>query len=225
MTTQAIPTTKLPGWPELAVALTIYVVGVVLLGLWITQVPDEQTLFRINVAGAANFTIGLTALIVAYLMRVRAWPVFGFRPTTARWLVLSGGLGVVAFGLSFLIEAVYFHFVTEPNTQADFQLAAKSGALSLALLLFTGAVLGPIGEELVFRGVIASALDRYGAWVAVLGSAALFAVVHGPSVILLDAFMVGILTGIVFRMSGSIWPAIVLRVVYNGLHILAYSAL
>lgn len=77
-----------------------------------------------------------------------------------------------------------FAFITEPNTQADFQAAAKAG---------------------------------------IVGSAAIFAVAHGPSVILLDAFLVGILAGILFRKANSIWPAFVLHAVYNGLHRINYA--
>lgn len=213
------------GWAEIVVAVGIYIVGVAILGYWMIQQSDEQTILRINVGGAANGAIGLTALLAAYFLRVREWSAFGFRPTTGKWLLIAAGLGIAAFGLIFIVEAVYFHFITEANTQGDFEAAAKGGLLSMLLLLFTGAVLGPIGEELVFRGVVASALNKYGAWTSIVGSSALFAIVHGPSVILVDAFVVGLLLGIVFRWSGSIWPAIVLHVVYNGLNLAYYSTL
>ncbi|MNL81925.1 CAAX amino terminal protease self- immunity [compost metagenome] len=58
-----------------------------------------------------------------------------------------------------------------------------------------------------------------------VGSAAIFGVVHGFNVILFDAFMVGILTGILFRKTGSIWPGVVVHIVYNGLNLLYYSTL
>lgn len=214
-----------PGWPEIAISVLLYVVGVSLLGFWMVQMPADQTIVRINVAGAANFAIGLVALLAAWFLRVRDWRAFGFRPASRKWLLISAALGVFAFGLIFIVEGIYFHFITEPNTQADFEAAAQGGMLSLMLLLFTGAVLGPIGEELVFRGVVASALDRYGAWASVIGSAFIFAAVHGPSVIFVDAFVVGILLGIVFRRSGSIWAPILLHIVYNGLNLVYYSTL
>ena len=215
--------TARPGWSEIAIAVIIYVVGVAILGFWMIRTPDDQAIFRINVGGVANGAIGLTALLAAYLMRVRAWHAFGFRPTRPKWLLIAAGLGIFAFGLIFVVEAIYFHFVTEVNTQADFEAAAQGGFLSLLVLLFTGAVLGPIGEELVFRGVVASALQKYGRWISIIGSAAIFAVVHGPSVIMIDAFVVGLLLGFLFLRSASIWPAIVLHIVYNGLNLIYYS--
>ncbi|WP_019909394.1 CPBP family intramembrane glutamic endopeptidase [Paenibacillus sp. HW567] len=214
-----------PGWPEILTALFLYLIGIVILGLWMMQIPDEQAILRINIGGVGNGLVGLMALFAAYALRVRNLRAFGFRMTERKWLLVGAALGVIAFGGCFIIEGVYFHFITELNTQTDFQTAAKGGPLSLFVLIITGAILTPLSEEFVFRGVIANALNRYGAWAGVVGSAAIFGVVHGFSVILLDAFMVGIMVGILFRKTGSIWPGVVVHIVYNCLNLLYYSML
>ncbi|MGX9394016.1 CPBP family intramembrane glutamic endopeptidase (plasmid) [Nitrobacteraceae bacterium UC4446_H13] len=216
---------KQPGWPEIAVAVGVYVLGVSVLGYWILQQPDDQAIFRINIAGAVNFALGFAGLLGAYLYRIRNWRAFGFRPTTLKWIAISIALGVIGFGLIFIVEAIYFHFITEVNTQADFQAAAKGGLAAMLLLFFTGAVLGPIGEELVFRGVVQSALEKYGSWVALVGSSLMFAAIHGPSVIFVDALVMGLFFGAVFRLSGSIWPAVTLHMIYNGLNLIYYSTM
>lgn len=217
--------TKLTGWPEIGIAVGIYVLGIGALGLWMLQQPEDQAILRTNVAGAVNFAVGVAGLFGAYLFRVRDWRAFGFRPTTLKWIAISIALGIVGFGLIFIVEAIYFHFITEINTQADFQAAAKGGVAAMLLLLFTSAVLGPIGEELVFRGVVQSALEKYGSWVALFGGSLIFAAVHGPSVIFVVAFVMGLFFGAVFRLSGSIWPAITLHIVYNGLNLIYYSTM
>jgi hypothetical protein len=214
-----------PGWPEVAVALVTYLILIAAIGLWMVQTPDEQAALRGIIGMAANGAAGAIALLAAFALRIRDFQAFGFRAAERKWLLAGAALGVFAFGLSFMIEGIYFLFITEKNTQADFQAAASGGALSLLALLITGAFFTPFGEEVVFRGVIANALNRYGMWAGVVGSAAIFAVIHGPSVILLDAFMVGILTGILFRKTGSLWPSLVIHIVYNGLHLLHYSTL
>lgn len=214
-----------PGWPEIAIAVGVYALGVSVLGCWMLQQPNDQAIFRINIAGAVNFALGFAGLLVAYLYRVRNWRAFGFRPTTLKWIAISIALGVIGFGLIFIVEAVYFHFITEVNTQADFQAAAKGGLAAMLLLLCTGAVLGPIGEELVFRGVVQSALEKYGSWVALVGSSLMFAAIHGPSVIFVDALVMGLFFGAVFRLSGSIWPAVTLHMTYNGLNLIYYSTM
>jgi uncharacterized protein len=212
-----------PGWIEIAAALATYVCIVLGLATWLFTAPEDQAVLKGIVGMAVNGIAGAIALIVANIVRIRDIRVFGFRKTSHAWLLIGAVLGIVAFGLSLVIEWAYFLFITEPNTQGDFQAAARAGFLPLMLLLFSGALLTPFGEEVVFRGVIANALNRYGAWAGVLGSAAFFGIVHGPSVILLDAFMVGILTGIVFRKTQSIWPGVLLHIVYNGIWLVQYS--
>jgi membrane protease YdiL (CAAX protease family) len=95
----------------------------------------------------------------------------------------------------------------------------------ILLLLFTSAVLGPIGEELVFRGAVQCGLEKFGSGAALIGSSLMFAAFHGPSVIFVDAFVMGLFFGAVFRLSGSIWPAVAFHVVYNGLNLIYYSTM
>lgn len=212
-----------PGWLEVAVGLAVYLALIVVIGVSMLQMPDEQAAIRGIFGMAANGVAGGLALLAAWIVRIRNFRAFGFCAVEQKWLAAGIGLGLLAFGLSFAIEGIYFMFVTEPNTQADFQAAATAGPVSLIVLVVTGALFTPFGEEVLFRGVIANALNRYGSWAGIVGSAAIFGVVHGPSVILLDAFMVGVLTGYLFRKTNSLWPAIVVHVIYNGAHLLHYA--
>lgn len=214
-----------PGLLEVAAGLVTYMALLLGLVIWMTMIPADQAGLRGIVGMAANGVAGVAALLVAFAIRIRDWRSFGFRPAPWRWGLVAAGLGVFAFGLSFAIEHVYFAFIDEPNTQADFQAAAKQGGSALAMLVFTGALLTPLGEELVFRGVIANALNRYGAGAGIVVSAAIFGLAHGLSVITILAFMIGLMTGALFRRTGSLWPCLVVHVVYNGLHLLGYAVL
>lgn len=214
-----------PGWAEIAIGLTGYVMLLLIIAAVISRIPDTQAAIRGVVGLAAGGLACTGAFVAAMMLRVRNLRAFGFRAAEARWLLIGAALGVIAFAASFAIEYVYFLFVTEANTQADFQAAAKSGALYLVVLLIAGALITPLGEEFLFRGVIANALNRYGYWAGIVGSAAIFGIAHGLNVILLLAFMVGVMTAILFRKTESVWPGVVTHVVYNGLHLLYYSTL
>lgn len=213
------------GWPEIALGLVTYLICLALLALWLIQIPDAQAGLRGIIGMGINGVAGIIALLAALALRVRDLRSFGFRQAEKKWLLAGLAFGIAAFAASFVIEGIYFYFITEPSTQGDFQAAAKGGILSLFALLVTGALLTPLGEEVVFRGVIANALNKYGMWAGVVASAAIFAAVHGLSVIFLLAFMVGILTGILYRKTGSLWPGFALHAVYNGLHLLYYATL
>lgn len=213
-----------PGWPEFAVALIVYMALILGLSvLWLLRIPDEQAAWRGILGMGLNGAVGVVALLAAFSLRIRDLRAFGFRAADGRWLAIGAGLGVVAFGLSLIIEHVYFSFITEINNQADFQAAAQAGAFSLLALIFAGALLTPLGEELAFRGVIANSLNRYGPWAGILGSATVFAAAHGPSVIFFNALMAGILTGWLFRKTGSLWPGLLTHVVYNAIWLVVYS--
>ncbi len=69
-----------------------------------------------------------------------------------------------------------------------------------------GGLAVPFAEELFFRGVVYTALRRYGSVLATLGSAALFGIAHGVSVLLLVAFLFGVVNAVLMERSGSISP-------------------
>lgn len=211
------------GWLEIAIALISYLLLLLLIALLLVLIPDEQATWRGIVGMATNGVAGMLALLAAYALRIRDFQAFGFKSARSRWLAMGVVLGIAAFGLSVLAEHVYFLFVTEQNTQGDFQAAARDGPMMLLTLILMGGILTPLGEEALFRGVIANALNRYGAWAGVVGSAMIFAVVHGFSVVLLNAFIVGLLTGFLFRRTQSIWPGFVVHAIFNSIWLLIYS--
>lgn len=212
-----------PGWPEIAIGFLSYIVFILGIGVAMALMPSEHSSLRGIFGMLANGVAGSLALLAAWFIRIRDFRAFGFRPVAHKWLVGAIGLGVVGFGLSFLIEGVYFSFMPAESTQDDFVAAASGGLLPFATILVTGALLTPFGEEVVFRGVVANGLGRYGVWMGVGLSALIFGLVHGLNVILFDAVMIGLLTGWVFWQTRSIYPGLAIHVVYNGLHLINYS--
>ncbi|WP_040167444.1 CPBP family intramembrane glutamic endopeptidase [Microbacterium gorillae] len=83
-----------------------------------------------------------------------------------------------------------------------------------------------VNEELFFRGLVLGALSRYGARVAVSGSAGFFAVLHlgslagGASPLyaalqLVFAALFGIVAGELACLTGSLWPTIAWHFAYD----------
>lgn len=212
-----------PGWPEVAVALLIYLMLLAVIAVMMARISDEYAVLRGNFGMVANGIAGVLALAAAISMRIRSLRKFGFCRVAVTWLFAGAAIGIAAYGISHVMEAVYFTYIAEQNTQADFQAAATDGALSFLILLVSGAILTPFGEEAVFRSVVANALNRYGGWAGVGGSAFIFAAIHGPSVVFLNAFLIGVLTGLLFRKTSSIWPGLVVHVVFNGLWLITYA--
>jgi hypothetical protein len=56
---------------------------------------------------------------------------------------------------------------------------------------------------------------RYGKIAGLLGSAIVFAAVHGPNLAAVTAVIVGVINAELFRCSRSIWPGVVVHAVNN----------
>ncbi|ANY09354.1 CPBP family intramembrane glutamic endopeptidase [Pseudonocardia sp. HH130630-07] len=207
-----------PGWPELLVGLAVlalvaYGTGPVLLRpLGLDPVLDGLAFAALSgIAGIAGF-------LAALGLRIRMPAAFGVRGTTLKWVLLGIGGGLLAFVLTRIQSIVVFALGLQPeNIQETYTEAGSGGAWSLALSLAFLAILTPLGEELVFRGVVTSALLRYGAVVGVVGSAVVFAAMHGFNIVFFTALIVGLIAGELRRRSGSIWPGFLTHVVNNAL--------
>jgi membrane protease YdiL (CAAX protease family) len=92
--------------------------------------------------------------------------------------------------------------------------------VNFGLVFFVGAILAPIVEELVFRGLLYQWLrERAGVAAAVLLSAALFAVVHFIPLLIPALFAVGVILALVFEWTKSLWITITLHFFQNALGI------
>lgn len=183
--------------------------------------PSMQALLAI-------LSLGVAAPLTLWLAR-RSWPQlwplaqppgFGFTlPRQPLFFVLAVAAGLAAPFLGALLTQwlAQGHSVTQ-----DIQRIGGNTPFGLRLPLVLVVVgVGPLVEELLFRGVLLSALMRrmHAGW-AVAGSSLLFALVHLPGLayqwyalpnLLLLALL---LAGLRLR-SGSIWPAVLAHGVNN----------
>ncbi|MDA2808311.1 CPBP family intramembrane glutamic endopeptidase [Nocardiopsis suaedae] len=207
-----------PGWPEIAVGLVGLVVTTAGLFFFGSNGPLDldPVAFGLVVAAWSGIA-GLVGFGAAFAVRRRPLEAFGVRRTTWRWMLVGAAAGLFALGAKTAVNAAIMSFTdfADTNPQGMYFDAAGGGALPLALTFLFLAVLTPIGEEFLFRGVVTNALLRYGPLVGVLGSSAVFALFHGFNFILPSAFIVGVVAAEVMRRSGSIWPAVAVHTVNN----------
>lgn len=209
--------TARPGWPELGVGATVYALTLALGIWWIDGIPAELGELRGWISYFVSGATGVFALVAAALVRRLPLASFGLRATSWTWVVVAVVVGVGVYWVNQLVALAYVAVLGNDTPQADYQAAASGGLLSLAVTLVLGAGLTGLGEEVFFRGVLANALWRYGAWAGVFLSAVVFAVVHGFNLILPLALVVGIVNAVLFRRSGSVWTCVIVHVMYNGI--------
>ena len=81
-------------------------------------------------------------------------------------------------------------------------------------------ILGPIAEEIFFRGFSYNVIKkRWGPQAAAILTAAVFAGLHANLLGFLPIMALGILLVYVYEKTGSLIPAITIHIVHNGLMI------
>lgn len=91
------------------------------------------------------------------------------------------------------------------------------------LSMFIIALLPAIFEEVCFRGGIQNILTRWfkGPWIAIILTAIVFSAVHVSYYGFLVRFALGVILGLVFYYSGSLWLSIIIHFFYNGIQVTA----
>ena len=92
--------------------------------------------------------------------------------------------------------------------------AAVSSSSPLMTLIFA-VILGPILEEILFRGLIVGRLRRYGDKAAIIFSAAVFALYHGNFFQLFYAFGLGLFFAFIYARTGKLRYTIGLHMIVN----------
>jgi membrane protease YdiL (CAAX protease family) len=202
--------------PEGIVGLIVFSVVGYGIGSQLSRLGLDPVIYGL-VFTALSGIAGIAGFAAAVLLRIRSLSPFGVRPVSRRWLLIGVGAGVVAFMVKGLAVLAYIAITGDSSTpQTVYAEGGSGGVLSLILATLFLGLLTPLGEELIFRGVIANVLLRHGRPVfGVVGSALIFAFMHGINIVFPAALVVGLVGAELLRRSGSVWPAVVVHVVFN----------
>ena len=207
------------------IAVTVPALGLVLRA---TGVTPSRTGSFVLLGTDAYLCLGLSAWWFCIHRNGATLGSMGFvRPgwgALAAMFPLSLGL-LIANGVLVLITSAVLGGVENP--QRD--VLAPQGVLStdsFVLLFVLIAIIAPVGEELMFRGMLYRYLRaKRGVAFGVALSAALFALAHVIPVLIPALFALGIVLAVVVERSSSIYPAIVLHALNNGISlVILYAA-
>ena len=129
------------------------------------------------------------------------------------------GLGIVNTELINLVNVVLPmpDFVT-----GIFEKLAGGGAAAIITIV----VIGPVMEELLFRGIILRGfLARYKPVTAIIVSSLLFGLLHLNPYQFVAAMILGVIFAWLVLRTGSLWPSVFGHVLYNGYLVVAYPRL
>lgn len=180
-------------------------------------------------------TVAQNGAIVVALMAVSRWKGvgtlradFGFGFRIADWWWGAIGVGV-SIGTGLLIIPITRLMADPPSQEVIRIIDRSSGPAAIAGALAV-AIAAPIGEELLFRGVLLRSLQRrYRPGVAVAITSVVFAAVHpllDPSAVLavVPLLILSVVSGIAAVRSGSLSRSIWLHVGFNAITALSLLA-
>jgi membrane protease YdiL (CAAX protease family) len=205
--------TRLAGWLLLVDAISA-------LGYSDTSKPPRDVLFRWDTAVSEAALFGLILLVLAAI----AWGLptretFALR-APASWPAALGLAAIVYFAVIAITAIVnpFLHPGREQGlTSGHWEGAAHAPAFAANLVAF--AALGPVVEELTFRGIGYRLLERWGRPAAIVGTGIAFGLWHG----LVDALPVlaafGCLLAWLRTRTGSLLPCIVLHGLFNAIQL------
>lgn len=183
--------------------------------------PPDPVVYLIS-GGALYVMVGVVIWLRLVKYRGVSWASIGFTPVgpgPMLWMLpLTIGLQILAGLVAYLTQLI---FVDVPD--ASDQLAVTSEGLSLTELfcfLIVVALIGPVVEEIVFRGLLYRYLRaRRGIALALVISSLAFSAIHFIPVLLAVFFVMGFVFGLVAERTGSLYPAITLHALHNAVSV------
>lgn len=182
------------------------------------------------VAGLSDFAYYLSDMMLNFLVVLLAliamiwsgkWQKINSRKFKGSYLFYSF-LALLAF---VVWNFVTFFLFPPTRNEVSYQLSTPTftGATAFLMYFFYPVIAGPIFEEIIYRGLVMTALEKGKKWgLDVLGSAILFGVLHisNHGWVLTDFFVYmggGLIFAALFRATKSIYWPIGLHIVYNGI--------
>ena len=142
---------------------------------------------------------------------------YGFKPyafAISMWLIALTILMIWIAALSWL----KLDFLLPPDTAQ--QVMDEAGGNLITTLILVG-IIGPIAEEIFFRGfVLPGLVKQFGVVRSLLLSSLLFGIFHFDPGAIVPTFTLGLALGWVYLKTGSIWPSVFAHGLHNSLAIM-----
>jgi membrane protease YdiL (CAAX protease family) len=181
--------------------------------------PDRDVLYRYSTAaGAAVVYVVLLLLVLGIsgwsrdLLALR-------RPHSWRRAVALMPLLLVGIWIAIAVLEPFLHGGKEQGLTPAGWEPSHAGAYAANFAVIAG--LGPIVEELTFRGLGFSLLERFGTWPAIVVVGSTFALAHGLFQAFPELAIFGCSLAWLRARTGSVYPGIILHAAFNATSLVA----
>lgn len=202
---------------SLLAMLTYYVVSVVVAGMVMIATMNILPLYRVfsyndclNLGNAAGTIAGFAACFGIWHRGIRILPGKRISGLSAvPFVILAASVAMGMNGFLSLVELYKYSPTFQEISEIQFDIPIWLGVLSYGIL-------APLGEEVVFRGVVYGQLKKVSnVPVAVVVSGIAFGLFHGNLVQAVYATVIGILLALVYELYDSILASMVFHGIAN----------
>jgi membrane protease YdiL (CAAX protease family) len=196
--------------------LLISIAGIAAVELAARMLISRNLLAPLPGVGVARLAEIIFLLILVY-SREKGLSIIGLSADRIYRGFKRGGLWAVSFGVAAGIVLGVFHLAGYKVT-ALFHMQLPSENSALITFLLTGALIGPVAEEIFFRGVIYGFFRRWGIPAAIILSTLLFVIPHthasGP-IIPVTQLIGGILFAVAYEIERNLLVPITIHITGN----------
>jgi uncharacterized protein len=198
---------------------------------WVYLWPDLQQQ-RLNVLFFPYLPFIFMLIIAWFLFRGRYAEIGLTRPNPGFWKMMPWILA----GIYLLVFLVMDQWVTEPiahyfslelsswredSISEGIHIAGRMGWFGLALQWWMVGFIGPLAEEIFFRGILQSYVKKgIGVWGGILFSAGVFALFHLDVTLFAPLFLLGLILAGLRQWTGQLWAPILFHMLNNTVSIL-----
>ena len=189
-------------------------------GLGLEFAGGQQVIGGIALQAAAQ--IALLWGVLAF-WRGLNWTDVGFNPLPAGWEVKAPLIGVgmilVVAPINLLVQTI----LTEPRENPQISAIQPTGdtATMMVTTIVLTAVIVPIIEEVMFRGVLYRWLRKFSSMTMAVGlSSIVFGMVHGIVHLIPALTILGVVLAWSYERTGSLWAPILIHGIFNGIMML-----
>jgi membrane protease YdiL (CAAX protease family) len=197
---------------EISTLLTVLLSIIGIEALMVT-VHLHLQIFPLIITGIAR-TVQILAIVWIVCERDAGMAAIGLSPAELFHGLKKGLLWSIGFGLVVaLAGAVIFVAGTDPVALIQSPMPLKP--VQIVLLFCIGGIIGPLAEEIFFRGILYSFFRRWGIFAALLISTLVFVLIHpvrGPAV---TQAVGGILFGVAFEVEKNLMVPITIHALGN----------
>lgn len=211
------------GRPMSLLGAVLWMIGAHLIAMWVTLLASWMfgrvyDLMVGVVCQAAGYFLALYAMLRVHAPEARIRDFIGFSRTSLVFIAIAPLVGIAAqFPGSWLQDQLYAWFPRETADLGPLDLFFQLSFPRRVAIAAAATFLGPVAEEVVFRGAaFTSVLNRHRP-AAVIGVTALaFALIHPEVRDLPILIAMGLILGHLRWASGSLLPPILLHVAFNA---------